>query len=112
MERKKKLFFESDSEAGWLGPRRPGGRGEGDGKYGPDLRNAGRTRTGRPGVEAGIPEVTPSTPLCLSGPPVLMQIFLPIPGVGGECREHLWGLVFFLPLIYPDRLRTRAGQGF
>lgn len=95
VERKKKLFFESDSEAGWLGPRRPGGRGEGDGKYGPDLRNAGRTRTGRPGVEAGIPEVTPSTPLCLSGPPRSHPDFPPCPWRGRGVPNIDGGLCFF-----------------
>ena len=68
MGRKKKLFFESDSEAGWLGPRRPAA-GQREMESVVQTRGTRRVRKDKAGearAGAGVREVTPAVAFCLS----------------------------------------------
>lgn len=81
MGRKKKLFFESDSEAGWLGPRRPAA-GEREMESVVQTRGTQWVRKDKAGEaleEVGVKEVNLAMPFCLSGPPLLVQISQTVP---------------------------------
>lgn len=108
----KRNFFESDSEAGWLWPRRPAAGGEGDGKCGPDLRNAvGQEGQGRGGPGGGQ---------CLGGDRGHALLPLGSPTSCPDFPDHSLGADWyyerlesgFFPLICPNSPWKRAGPGF
>lgn len=108
--RKKKLFFESDSEAGWLGPRRPEA-GEREMESVVQTRGtsgSGRTRRGRPWwglVSRRSPRPCPFASRFTTSCPDF-----PDHSLGADwCHERLAS--GFFPLICPNSPWRRAGRG-